>query len=39
MMCVAGSVVLRLGGYKDWSRDVVAEAGMDAHFSATLDKN
>ena len=33
------TVVLRLAGYKDWSREIVAEGGTEAHFSATLEKN
>lgn len=32
------TVVLKLAGYKAWSRDVVAEAGAEAHLTANLEK-
>jgi len=32
------TVVVKLSGYKDWSRDLSTEAGSDAHLTASLEK-
>jgi len=32
------TITCKMSGYKDWSRDVSAEAGSEAHLNATLDK-
>ena len=32
------TVMVKQAGYKDWSRDVTADAGTDAHMTATLQK-
>ena len=32
------TIVLKLSGYKEWSREIAAEPGSDAHVTATLEK-
>lgn len=33
------TVSVKMAGYKDWSREISAEAGSDAHLTATLEKS
>jgi hypothetical protein len=32
------TIVVKMAGYKDWSRDLATDAGTEAHLSATLEK-